>query len=459
MAEPWAIQEKALETVLDIAQRTNLDPEAVQTKDGKPLNGTRSVSIRNGVAVVPIIGTLIRYAGVFANVSGATSVEKTAKEFQRAVDSGEVKHIVLEIDSPGGQVKGINELAKQIRAAQAVKPVTAYISGTGASAAYWLASAAGRIVIDETAQLGSIGIVATYPPKSDNDPILFVSSISPRKMPDPNDDEGKAILQAGVDATAEVFVSAVAQYRGVSEETVRTDFGQGGVLLGAAAVAAGMADEIGSMEELLAELAGSTQVANGGGRLIQAKEELAMAKTEPQEAPKITAAYLEENHPDLVDRFRAEGRAEGKAEGLEAGREKGRKEGADAERARIEAIDKMTLPGHEALAAECKADPECSAEQAAVKITQAEMKARTEGKNPAHLDKLAADEAQAGQAPAPASTDQPTGPSADAPLEERLKAEWAKDADLRAEFGDNFDQCLAYHQANEAGRARVLKKG
>jgi len=95
--------------------------------------------------------------------------------------------------------------------------------------------------------------------KADVKRVEIVSSSSPDKRIDPNTDAGRAKVQAMVDALAEVFVSSVAKFRGVGTEKVLSDFGRGGVLVGAQAKSAGMADRIGSLDSVIAELAGRQQ--------------------------------------------------------------------------------------------------------------------------------------------------------------------------------------------------------
>ncbi|HEY6403773.1 MAG TPA: S49 family peptidase, partial [Blastocatellia bacterium] len=174
-----------------------------------------------------------------------------------ALDNPNVKSILLNIDSPGGEITGISEFAQMIYNARSRKPITAYIGGLGASAAYWIASAAGEIVADATAMLGSIGVVAAVPNpdrRSSRD-VEFVSSQSPRKRPNPNTESGKSQIQEMVDDLAAVFIGAVARNRGVSVNTVMEKFGQGDVFVGKKAVAAGLADRLGSFEQIVSELA------------------------------------------------------------------------------------------------------------------------------------------------------------------------------------------------------------
>ncbi len=247
-----------LKRILDIASRTNEpDFEAVAQKVADRADESGILEIRGNVAVINITGPIFRYANLFTWISGATSIQELALAFRKAVDDDSVKAIVLNVDSPGGEVSGISELALEINRARDRKPVIAYADDLTASGAYWLASAAGWIVASDTAELGSIGVVGTwvvYAPAEGETAYQFVSSVSPKKRPDLASEEGKAVVQQRIDDLAAVFVSRVAQYRGVSVETVLSDFGQGGVLIASKAVAAGMADEIGTFEELIDKL-------------------------------------------------------------------------------------------------------------------------------------------------------------------------------------------------------------
>ncbi|WP_299071988.1 S49 family peptidase, partial [uncultured Paraglaciecola sp.] len=187
-----------------------------------------------------------------------SSTQSVSKEFNEALSNPSVKAIVLNIDSPGGQADGIHELAEMIHAARGDKPIVAYVGGTGASAAYWVACAADELVIDATAMVGSIGVVATLTRYKDTDEgverLEFVSSQSPKKRLDPASKEGRADWQGRLDQMADVFVDRVARNMGVTRETVLSDFGQGGVLIGQNAVEQGMAHRLGSLEGVISQL-------------------------------------------------------------------------------------------------------------------------------------------------------------------------------------------------------------
>ncbi len=276
-SRPWAIQEEWLSTILEIAARENDDPEAVAARLGRPLDNTRKVRMRDGVAVIPITGPIFRRANIFQAISGATSTEVLALDFNLALEDRAVQSIVFDIDSPGGEAFGIGELADMIYAARDRKHIAAYVGGAGASAAYWIAAACDEVVCDANAVLGSIGVVMVARDTRDRDTkagvreIEFVSSQSPNKRPDPLTESGKSQIQATVDDMAAVFVEAVARYRSVSAETVVEDFGQGGILVGAAAVKAGLADRLGSLEATITDL--STRDARRPAHRIAASRE------------------------------------------------------------------------------------------------------------------------------------------------------------------------------------------
>lgn len=260
-AAHWAIRQDALHQMMEIASRENVIPEALQAKLGQPANDDDSMTVRDGVATIALSGPLFRYANIFTQISGATAYAMLATDLQQALDTPQVKSIILEIDSPGGEVNGAAELADMIYAARGQKPIVAYISGDGCSAAYWLASAADEIVIAQTAIVGCIGTVASLVDTTAADEMMgvrrieIVSSQTPKKRPPPMSGEAQAQVQTVVDDLSTVFIEAVARNRGIGFDVVLSDFGEGGVFVGEAAIAPGLADRLGSYESLHAELA------------------------------------------------------------------------------------------------------------------------------------------------------------------------------------------------------------
>jgi ClpP class serine protease len=240
------------------AQRWNR--YAVHQQTSVLVDGSQALYRRGRTAILPITGPIIRRGNLLSSLSGGpmTSVEMLAKDFTRAVEDDAFDAILLDVDSPGGEASGISELAGIISQARDTKPITAYVGDLAASAAYWLASAASEVVVHRMAALGSIGVVMAVPDPSASpkDHVEFVSSVSPNKRPDPTSKEGKSELQTLVDALADIFVEDVAAQRGVSVEAVTGDFGRGGLRVGADAVEHGMADRLGTFEEVVADLNG-----------------------------------------------------------------------------------------------------------------------------------------------------------------------------------------------------------
>jgi hypothetical protein len=195
---------------------------------------------------------------MFTKLCGGATVSATAHDLTAALSDPMISSILLNIDSPGGEANGISELAAMIRAGASIKPIVAYVGNQAASAGYWLASAANEIVISDTAMLGSIGVIMAMKTRDDRPgerSYTFVSSVSPNKALNPDTEIGRSGIQKIIDDLADVFVGAVAEYRGVTPEAVAKDFGGGSMLTGRNAVSMNMADRIGSFEGVLSELA------------------------------------------------------------------------------------------------------------------------------------------------------------------------------------------------------------
>lgn len=318
-------------TIAKIAKRDNEQLKAIAKEKGDLSRENSLLEYRGSNAVINVTGPIFRYANMFTEISGATSTDAIAKAIGEAEQS-DVDAIVFNFDSPGGEATEISNLAELI--ATTPKPTVAYVGAMAASAGYWLASAADEIVIGSTGLVGSIGTVATIDLSSDDETIEIVSSQSPNKRLDASTEEGQQSIQAMVDKMAQVFIENVAMYRKVSVEHVLTYFGKGGLLMGAEAVAAGMADRIGSFETLVTT-----------GEVKMQDEN--MFKLED-----LNAEFLQANCESLYDSILAEGIAAG----------------AEGERMRIQGIHAHSMPGFEASIEAMMFDGQTKPEQAAVKL-------------------------------------------------------------------------------------------
>lgn len=254
---PWLITESALDQLMAIADRMG-DPEALETRLGRPLDNSQSAVVRDGVAIIPVTGPIFRYANMFTRISGATSTQVLATDIQAALDNPQVRGIVLNVDSPGGEANGINELSDLIFAARSKKPIKAYIGGMAASGGYWIASAASEVIIDDTGMAGSIGAVVEIKLGDDKESgkrYQIVSRNAPNKRPDLSTEGGRAKIAETIDALGDVFAAKVARNLGVDPEDVPAMGDHGGIKMGAAAVEAGLAHRLGSLESVIADLA------------------------------------------------------------------------------------------------------------------------------------------------------------------------------------------------------------
>lgn len=262
---PWAILPSQLMVLQEIVERhvagEKLSADEVQAR----INGAQRPAMdrkANAVAVLPLWGTIFPRANMMTEMSGATSAEMFGKEFSALVGNPEVSAIVLDVDSPGGQVNGIEELSNQIYDARGSKPIVAVANHLMASAAYWVGTAADEVVITPSGEAGSIGVFAVH---EDRSALLAqrgvkVSLISAGKYKvegnpyEPLAEEARGAIQTSVNDYYEAFVSAVARNRGSNPDAVRNGFGEGRVVGARQAVALGMADRVGTLEETISRL-------------------------------------------------------------------------------------------------------------------------------------------------------------------------------------------------------------
>lgn len=212
-----------------------------------------------GIAVIPVVGSLVRRTVGLDPASGFTSYAEIAGMVDAAIADPSVEGIVLDIDSPGGEAGGVFELGERIRAADGVKPVWAIASDTAFSAAYAIGCAASRLLVSRTGGVGSIGVIAMHVDQTARDaqqgyrytPITagdHKNDFSPHEKLGP---EAHARLQAEVDRLYAMFVDHVAAMRRLDTDAVRAT--EAGIYFGMDAVTAGLADAVGSLDAVLAE--------------------------------------------------------------------------------------------------------------------------------------------------------------------------------------------------------------
>lgn len=244
----WAMRPSAAFSLM--AALEDVDLSAVQA----PASAAVPTSRSGVTATIPVRGVITRrpsFMSLFFG-GGGTSIEGLTAALRGAVADSEVTRIVLDIDSPGGSTDGVPELAAEIYVARATKPITALVDTTAASAAYWLASQASEIIVTPSGSVGSIGVFGIH---MDLSRMLEQAGITPtfiragkykaEENPlEPLTDEAKAAVQERIDAFYGMFVRDVARGRGVAASVVRSDFGEGRMVLAKDAVSKGMADKV-----------------------------------------------------------------------------------------------------------------------------------------------------------------------------------------------------------------------
>ncbi len=265
-AAPWAIVPEALDFLIEVVERRIEDREptaeekaaAIQAA-ARPAPATSSGSI----AVLPVRGIISNRIGSMQNMSGGTSAEALQNALNQLVADPHVSAIVLDVDSPGGSVLGIQELADAIHAATAVKPVYAVTNAVAGSAAYWIASQASELVVTPSGLVGSIGVFSVHVDRSQADAQEGVKRTlikagrfkAEGSDMEPLTDEARASAQGQIDAYYDQFTRSVARGRGVSLANARgAKFGEGRMVTAEAAVERGMADRVATMQETLDRL-------------------------------------------------------------------------------------------------------------------------------------------------------------------------------------------------------------
>lgn len=213
-----------------------------------------------GIAVIPVQGTLVQKLGTLRPYSGMTGYDGIRASFLTAINDDAVKGICFDIDSPGGEVAGCFDLVDEIYAARGAKPIWSILSENAYSAAYALASAADRIIVPRTGGVGSIGVIVMHVDwsqriKSDGVQVTIITFGSRKAESNPYEalsEEAKKAIQSDVDEMGRLFVSTVSRNRGIAERTIRDT--EAACFLAADGVQLGLADQVASPDVAFRDL-------------------------------------------------------------------------------------------------------------------------------------------------------------------------------------------------------------
>lgn len=251
MAVNWANQAMNLNIVnLQIGTQIQAmnDEDLVQaaSPEDRRLNAARD----SGVYVLPIHGALVSRSAHMDMCTTMSSYEGIRAQLNSALSDNGIEHIALDIDSPGGSASGMADLAREIYAAKAIKPITAIVNFGAYSAAYGLASAATEIVLSQSSGLGSIGVIARHVDMSkryEAEGMKITTIYAGARKADlaseaPLSPEAAQWLTELVNVSYAEFTDLVASHRGLSVSAVRET--EAGLFFGAKAIDIGLADRI-----------------------------------------------------------------------------------------------------------------------------------------------------------------------------------------------------------------------
>ena len=297
LTTPWALMPERLQAMSGIltswsAGEPPSDETLFQVNTDRVLRDSRkqmaAASAGSGIAVLPLYGVVTQRGNMVDDISGpgSTSTQQFATVLRQMLADDTVGQILIDIDSPGGSVYGVAELASEIVKARAQKPVIAVANSLAASAAYWLGCSASEFYVTPGGEVGSIGVWQAH---FDYSKALEEDGVKPTLISAgkfkvegnpyvPLDEQAQAFMQSRVDDYYNAFVEALAIGRGVSVNDVRTGMGEGRVLGADAALALNMVDGIASFDDVLAKMQAnirSTPVRNTS-RLKQARDALAL---------------------------------------------------------------------------------------------------------------------------------------------------------------------------------------
>lgn len=276
-SQAWFIEPRKAEEIIGMLElRAALGPrsEAYRRESAEPRQVPGATGGGPPVDIINLYGAIVPRATALEDVSQqAASLEKFQIAFQRAAARPNSAGIVINIDSPGGQIDLVPETVAMIRKARrSNRPIVAVANTWAASAAYWIACGADEIAVTPSGEVGSIGVYVLHQDMSKflekaGVQMTFVRE-GPRKVEgnpfEPLSGEALGALQENVRAGYDMFVADVARGRRVSPSVVRADpekpenrgkhFGGGRMYGAKKAVELGMADRVATLDETVARL-------------------------------------------------------------------------------------------------------------------------------------------------------------------------------------------------------------
>lgn len=258
---PLCIQPAKLDVIMSVigdrlGVEITVSQEAIEAARGKAQAEQKNFAITSdGIAVIPIQGTLMKKTSGLSAMSGSGSYEQIKAQCEEAYTNPAVKGIIFDIDSPGGETHGLFDLADTIFSMRGQKPIYAVANDGAYSAAYAIACAADKIFLSETAGVGSIGVFAMHVDQSGADKqaglkYTYIKAGDKKTAGNPHEalsESAENDVQTEIDRQYGMFVSLVARNRSMTQKSVAAT--EAGVYYADKAVKVGLADQVGSFED------------------------------------------------------------------------------------------------------------------------------------------------------------------------------------------------------------------
>lgn len=259
----WAIMPEKMDQILAfLSAKTGMGFFSEAEVEINTKVASSAKNIKGKVALLPLVGTISQRIGSLQHTSGGVSTDEFGAWFDSAVNDNEIGAIVIDVDSPGGNVFGVQELSQKIFDARGTKPILAVANSLMASAAYWIASAADEIIVSPSSEVGSIGVIAVHTEQSSAEEaagfkttVMTAGKYKGEANPyEPLTDDAKDNIESRLSEFYGQFTSDVARNRGVKKADVIGGFGQGRVVGADTAIKENMADRVATFESVIRRL-------------------------------------------------------------------------------------------------------------------------------------------------------------------------------------------------------------
>ena len=274
----WAITESGMDQIMHaiegLEHKDVLDAAQVEdaTKNRGVLEGDKEYKyeddmyeVNGSMATMPVYGKMFPRANMMTRLSGGTSTRKLGRAIDEVEEREDIEKLMMVFDSPGGSIQGLTNTARKVRNMET--DTLAFAEGLMASAAYFIGSAADRLVASPDSMVGAIGSVAKIVSRAgkledEGYDVKVIRSAEKKAKPNPSepiDEDSVKEVQKLVNAAHEQFVRQVAINLDLSEETVSNTMADGSVINGSEAEGTNFVDDVATIDEVMDEFEGSVE--------------------------------------------------------------------------------------------------------------------------------------------------------------------------------------------------------